>query len=113
MIILVLAAGLWFLMNSVAFHLYYSDKKKAIHHEWRIPEWVLLLIAVPGPFGALLGMLSFHHKTKKWYFCFWVGLWIVLQILFVVFVILAMKAFADSLADGIANFFKSFKNMPG
>ena len=53
-------------INVVAFAIYGLDKKRAIHDEWRIPEATLLaLAAVGGSVGALFGMQTFHHKTRK------------------------------------------------
>jgi len=49
-----------------AFVLYGVDKKRARRGEWRIPELVLLLLALlGGGVGAWLGMKNFRHKTKK------------------------------------------------
>lgn len=53
-------------VNIVAFILYGKDKAKAMHHQWRIKEAVLIGIAfVGGAFGAFAGMIVFHHKTRK------------------------------------------------
>lgn len=53
-------------VNAIAFLLYGMDKSKAVHHKWRIPEKVLILsAAMGGGAGALIGMLVFHHKTRK------------------------------------------------
>ena len=42
------------------------DKKQAIQKKERIPEIVLLTLAfIGGGIGSLLGMIQFHHKTKK------------------------------------------------
>ena len=52
--------------NFIVFIVYGVDKGKAKKGAWRIPERVLLLLAVlGGSIGALLGMIIFHHKTKK------------------------------------------------
>ena len=57
------------IFNLFTFLLYGIDKRKAVHHKWRIPERVLILCAfLGGAAGALLGMLLFHHKTRKWKF---------------------------------------------
>lgn len=53
-------------VNVAAFLVYGLDKSKARRHAWRIPERVLLGLAViGGSIGALLGMSCFHHKTHK------------------------------------------------
>lgn len=42
------------------------DKRRAKARRWRIPERRLLALALfGGAFGALLGMMLFHHKTRK------------------------------------------------
>ena len=60
-----------FVMSLIAFILYGVDKKKAQKQVWRIPEAVLLYFGFfGGAIGALLGMKTFRHKTKHWYFWF-------------------------------------------
>ncbi len=45
------------------------DKRKAIRHQWRIPEATLFLIALlGGSLGSIIGMQLLRHKTKHWYF---------------------------------------------
>ena len=56
-------------LNFIVFLLYGIDKAKARRGKWRISEAALLLAAVFGPVGALLGMVIFHHKTRKAKFC--------------------------------------------
>ena len=54
------------IMEVTTFILFGVDKWKAIHHKWRIPEAVLLLFSLLfGSLGGLLGMIVFHHKTRK------------------------------------------------
>ncbi len=53
------------LINIVTFIMYGIDKLKARSRGWRVSEFALLLPAVlGGAWGAGLGMLLFHHKTK-------------------------------------------------
>ena len=55
--------------NVIIFIIYGIDKSKARRGAWRIPEKILLTIAlVCGGFGAWLAGMIFHHKTRKWYF---------------------------------------------
>ena len=55
--------------NVMVFSIYGIDKSKARRGAWRIPEKILLTIAlVCGGFGACLAGIAFHHKTRKWYF---------------------------------------------
>ena len=54
------------LINAASFLLMHIDKKKAVRHQWRIPEAVLIGIsAVGGSLGGILGMLVFRHKIRK------------------------------------------------
>lgn len=81
-------------INCFAFLLYGIDKSKAKHRRWRIPERTLILVAaLGGSVGALLGMRLFHHKTKHLKFTIGVPLILILQIaLFLFLVWLRMKA---------------------
>ena len=57
------------LMSVVAFLLYGADKRRAKKKLWRTPESVLLGVGVlGGALGALVGMKTFRHKTRHWYF---------------------------------------------
>ena len=54
------------LINVAAFTLYGLDKSFAVKKKRRISEATLILVAcIGGAPGALLGMLVFHHKTRK------------------------------------------------
>ena len=69
------------LINLFAFALYGLDKLKAKKGLWRIRESTLLLIAaLGGSLGALLGMEVFRHKTKHWSFKLLVPLFLVLHV---------------------------------
>lgn len=71
-----------FFANVVAFAVYGYDKHQAHYHEWRIPEAVLVALAVPlSAFGALCGMVIFKHKTRKALFTIAVPVLLLLQIL--------------------------------
>ena len=53
-----------FAINIVAFFLYAGDKHRAYYGMRRIPEALLLgLAVVGGAYGAGCGMLLFRHKT--------------------------------------------------
>ena len=55
--------------NLLVFMIYSIDKSKAKRGTWRIPEKYLLSFAfLCGGFGAWLAGVTFHHKTRKWYF---------------------------------------------
>ena len=112
MLLLIIAGGILLLCNCISFNLFYNDKLKAIHHERRIPEKTLLSSAFFGPFGAFLGMHLCRHKTKKWYFHFWVGLFIVIHILLIVFLVVAFDALGNALAGEVGRLFQGFKSVP-
>ena len=55
--------------NLLVFMIYGIDKSRARKGAWRIPEKYLLSFAfLLGGFGAWLAGVTFHHKTRKWYF---------------------------------------------
>lgn len=51
--------------NIVAFHSYGRDKRSARANRRRTRERTLLVYSFLGPFGALIGMRYFRHKTQK------------------------------------------------
>lgn len=54
------------LINLFTYALFYVDKQRAINHQYRISEKILInLILIGGFVGAYFGMYHFHHKTKK------------------------------------------------
>lgn len=72
--------------NVITFAIYGIDKWKARHDRWRVPESVLILLAIiGGSLGALLAMRMFHHKTKKNKFAFGIPIILVLQISAMIF----------------------------
>ncbi len=53
------------LINTIGFVIMGIDKRKAIKHQYRIPEKTLFLVAIlGGSLGGFLGMELFRHKTK-------------------------------------------------
>ena len=64
----------------------FLDKQKAKKGKWRIPEKTLFLFAfLGGSLGTTLGMHSFHHKTKHWYFKFGMPLILVVQLVLAIY----------------------------
>ena len=64
------AVTIYFLaINIMLFVVMGVDKYRAIRRRWRIPEATLFILAlVGGACGGTVGMYSFRHKTKHWYF---------------------------------------------
>ena len=64
------AVTIYFLaINIVLFVVMGVDKYRAIRRRWRSPEATLFILAlVGGACGGTVGMYSFRHKTKHWYF---------------------------------------------
>lgn len=66
----------WFLIAYILFNMFgflcmWFDKRAAIKGNYRISERFLLMVAFLGAvIGVWLGMLVFHHKTKKKNFMF-------------------------------------------
>ena len=68
-------------VNLAAFVLMGADKRKARRGAWRISERTLFLPALlGGALGGVLGMRTFHHKTRHWYFRWGFPLLLALQL---------------------------------
>lgn len=76
------ALGLYLLaVNLAAFALMGMDKRRARRGAWRIPERTLFLPALlGGALGGVLGMRTFNHKTRHWYFRWGFPLLLALQL---------------------------------
>lgn len=58
------------------------DKVRAVEHRFRIPESVLLILAaIGGSVGAIIGMFLFHHKIRRIKFRFGLPAILFLQVL--------------------------------
>lgn len=56
-------------MTVIGFLSMYIDKRRAENGKWRIKEATLFAIAfLFGGVGSTVGMWTFRHKTKHWYF---------------------------------------------
>ena len=76
-------------INLLTFFVYGIDKWKAKRDRWRIPEATLLMLAaLGGSVGALLGMSVFHHKTKHKKFLIGVPLILLTQLALAYFIAL-------------------------
>ena len=65
-----LLLALFLIINCVAFVVLWRDKLQARKNgAERIPEGLLFFLAtIGGSAGVLLGMFTFRHKTRVWYF---------------------------------------------
>lgn len=69
------------LINIIGFLMMGIDKWKAKKQAFRIPEATLFTIAIiGGSIGSILGMFTFHHKTRHWYFLYGMPAILILQI---------------------------------
>ena len=72
------------IINAISFIAMYLDKRKARYGKWRIPEQSLFILAlIGGSIGAIIGMYTFRHKTKKLRFSIGFPLILVLQIVLI------------------------------
>lgn len=86
-------AGLWWILviylviiNLASFFMYGIDKRRAKKNKWRISEKTLLIMAaVGGSVGAMLGMTKFRHKTQKWKFKLLIPIFLILQVILLVY----------------------------
>lgn len=77
-----------FFINVLAFGLYANDKHRAIYSKSRIPEVVLLGLAVlGGAYGSGAGMVLFSHKTKHISFCITVPIFLIIWIAICIFIV--------------------------
>lgn len=77
------------LCSIITFVLFGLDKGRAINHRWRISECTLLIASLFGGIGGLLGMLLFHHKTRKWKFRILVPFFALIHALIIAFLLWA------------------------
>lgn len=71
------------IINFIGLLICFIDKKNAIKNRYRIPEIFLLFISIIGGVGGfIIGMILFHHKTKKVSFIIlepiFLALWLIL-----------------------------------
>ena len=86
--VLIILIGYLVIMNIAGFTIMGIDKWKARKHAWRIPEATLFIVAVAGgSIGSILGMYTFRHKTRHWYFVYGMPFILILQVALVVIVL--------------------------
>lgn len=69
------------IINALGFILMLVDKHKARKNKWRIPEATLMIVAaLGGSVGSLLGMYLVRHKTKHPKFFIGIPAILVLQV---------------------------------
>ena len=69
-------------INCLSLLLMGLDKLKALRNNYRISEKTLIFLAlIGGAIGIILGMLIFHHKTKKILFKVGIPIIIMIQII--------------------------------
>ena len=85
-----IVAGYLVLVNLVAFALMGIDKRRAKREgARRIPEKTLFLSAIlGGSIGAIMGMRTFRHKTKHWYFVWGMPMILIAQIALVIWLVI-------------------------
>lgn len=80
-----------YIVNLLALALFGIDKYRAKRGGQRIPElWLLLVAVIGGSVGAIGGMLSFRHKTRKPRFSVGLPVILGLQVVFMLGVIWAV-----------------------
>ena len=73
-------------VNMVTFVIYGLDKWKARHDRWRVPESVLIFLAIIGGSpAAILAMRMFNHKTNKNKFAFGIPIILFLHLTALIF----------------------------
>ena len=74
-------------LNLLTFVVYGIVKWNAVKGKWRIPEATLLILAaIGGSIGALLGMQIWHHKTRHLKFKYGVPFILLAQIVLIYFI---------------------------
>lgn len=74
------------LVNLLSFYLMWADKRRAQRGRWRVREITFFVFAaLGGSLGAILGMWTFRHKTRHWYFVWGMPLILLVQLALAVF----------------------------
>lgn len=76
-------------VNLAGFAIMGIDKRRAVRHAWRVSEASLFFTAlIGGSLGSIIGMYTFRHKTRHWYFVVGMPVISVLQILVLCMILL-------------------------
>lgn len=77
------------IVNALGFVLMLVDKFKAKKNLWRIPEATLMMVAaIGGSVGSLIGMYTVRHKTKHRKFAVGIPLILAVQVVLAVWILL-------------------------
>lgn len=88
--VITLLAAYFISTNLIGFALMGIDKRRARKRAFRIPEATLFLIAlIGGSIGSIIGMYTFRHKTRHWYFVYGMPFILFVQIALVVLLLKA------------------------
>lgn len=80
------------IINAAGFVLMLVDKFKAKKNLWRIPEATLMLVtALGGSIGSLIGMYTVRHKTQHPKFTIGIPLILAAQIVLAVWIVVFMR----------------------
>jgi len=91
MIVVLIVSAYFLIVNLIGFAIMGIDKRKAVKGAFRIPEATLFVVAlIGGSIGSILGMYTFRHKTRKWYFVY--GMPAILFLQFVAAIVLFFYA---------------------
>lgn len=75
-------------MTIVGISVMVIDKQKAKKGAWRIKERTLFLVAlIFGGVGTTIGMFTFRHKTKHWYFVVFMPLLAVINVVLYIYLL--------------------------
>lgn len=86
--VITLLLGYFIIMNLIGFALMGIDKYRAKKRSFRIPEATLFIVAIiGGSIGSIIGMYTFRHKTRHWYFVYGMPFILLLQIIFFIFLL--------------------------
>lgn len=81
------------IINAAGFLLMLADKHKAKKNHWRIPESTLMLVAaLGGSVGSLIGMYTVRHKTKHPKFTLGIPLILAAQVILVLWLLVFFRS---------------------